>query len=305
MNLNLPLILLLGLAGALCVVLIAWGFLLMRSQTQVAAQVSVARKRSGDQDGTFILHRITELIGGPFLASIQPLVSEDRIDGIQRRIDAAGRPENLTVERYLKRKAGEVLLYGPLSILFLLNGQAMFALVILSFVALTDASLHTQASKRQDQVQRQLPDFLDVLAVTVGAGLSFRQALSRVAESMPGVLADEFRLVLQQMDLGTSRRDAFYALRARNSNESLGRFVTALQQAEELGAPLADALMTISQDMRRDDAQYLRRKAQKINPRVTGITAVTMLPGLILLIGGGMFLGMDVDFSGFANAGGQ
>ncbi|GAA3754728.1 tight adherence protein C [Spinactinospora alkalitolerans] len=297
MSLSLPLILLLGLAGALCVVMVVWGAYLATTKTQVAAEPETAAKAKKD-DETFILHQITERLGRPFLRPVLEAVGEERRAGIQVRIDAAGRPEDLTVERYVSRKIGEVLLYGTLAVLLFMNGSTMFALIILAFTALTDYALYSEARKRQDQIQRQLPDFLDVLAVTVGAGLSFRQALARVSDSMPGVLASEFQTTLQQMDLGTSRRDAFTALRARNSNESLGRFVSALQQAEELGAPLAQTLMTISHDMRREDAQYLRRKAQKLNPQVTGITAVTMLPGLLLLIGGGLFLGSNIDFGG-------
>ncbi|GAA2003065.1 DUF5936 domain-containing protein [Nocardiopsis rhodophaea] len=301
MTLSFPAILLLGLAGAMCVGLFVWGFYLMTSKAQVAADLtSAAPKRSKDEEEIFILHRITAQLGRPFLPLIESKLSFDQRQRLQIRIDAAGRPDNLTVERYLSRKAGEILLYGGLTVFMLIKGNILFAFLALGFSFMTDLNLYTEKSKRQDQIQRQLPDFLDVLAVTVGAGLSFRQALSRVADSMPGLLADEFRMTLRQMDLGTSRRDAFKALRARNKNESLGRFVSALQQAEELGAPLADALMTISQDIRRDDAQYLRRKAQKIAPRVTGITAATMLPGLLIVIGGGMFMGTDIDMSVFS-----
>lgn len=114
---------------------------------------------------------------------------------------------------------------------------------------------------------------------------------------MPGALASEFQLALRQMELGTSRRDAFAALRERNSNEALNRFITALQQSEELGTPLTQTLHAISTDMRREDAQFLRRKAQQLNPRVTVVTAATMLPGLLLIIGGGMFLGSEIDLS--------
>ncbi|MBB4930144.1 tight adherence protein C [Lipingzhangella halophila] len=299
MSLSFPILLLLALAGAMCVGLLAWGFLLMRSETNVAVDMTDSPKAiTKDDDETFILHRITEGIGRPFLPTVQAYVDEQRVQNIQRRINLAGQPDNLTVERYLSRKAGEVLLYGILALFCLFSDQIMFALLALGFIALTDISLHTEANKRQDEIQRQLPDFLDVLAVTVGSGLSFRQALSRVADSMPGVLASEFRIALRQMDLGTSRREAFQALRSRNNNESLGRFVTALQQAEELGSPLADTLMTIGQDMRREDAQYLRRKAQKLNPKITGITAATMLPGLLLLVGGGLLLGGTIDLGG-------
>ncbi|WP_131102144.1 type II secretion system F family protein [Streptomonospora litoralis] len=292
-----PLVLALGLGGAAVVALFCWGLYLFTRRSEVAGDITAAppkRKR----ESTFILNRVTELIGRPFLGAVRDLVGEERQEGIRLRIDAAGRPESLTVDRYLQRKTGEILLYSSAALLLLTRGQTALALIALCFVLLTDADLLLKTRQRQDDIQRQLPDFLDVLAVSVGAGLAFRQALARVADAMPGTLADEFRVVLRQMDLGTSRKDAFQALRQRNSNESLGKFVTAIQQSEELGAPLSHTLLNIGQDMRRQDAQYMRRKAQRLNPRVTAITAATMLPGLLLLVGGAMILGSGVDFGG-------
>lgn len=288
--------LLVGLVGASSVVLFCWGLFLATRKSEVAGDFVIEAPRK-EAESTFVLHRITEMIGRPFGPAVLDWLGDERQARVQLRIDAAGRPEGLTVRRYAQRKAGEVLLYGGLSFFLFLNDSTMFALLVLGFGALTDLSLYSSKQQRQEEIQKQLPDFLDVLAVTVGSGLAFRQALSRVADSMPGVLASEFRLALHQMELGTSRREAFGALRKRNSNESLGRFVTALQQAEELGAPLTQALHTISLDMRREDAQFLRRKAQQLNPRVTGVTALTMLPGLLLLIGGGMFIGSSIDLS--------
>ena len=300
MSLSLPAILLFGFAAALCVAVFAWGLNLLTAKAQVAAELTAKAPKKDDDEDVFILHKITQGIGWSFLPLIKSRLSDQQLDKLRQRIDAAGRPEGLTVDRYLARKAGEVLLYGILAVVLLLRGSTLIAMLVLAFTFMTEMRIITERNQRQEQIQKQLPDFLDVLAVTVGAGLSFRQALSRVCDSMPGLLADEFRHALHQMDLGTSRRDAFKELRRRNNNESLGRFVTALQQAEELGAPLADALMTISTDIRRDDSQFLRRKAQKISPRVTGVTAATILPGLLLVIGGAMFLGQDLDFGMFS-----
>ncbi|MDT0304117.1 type II secretion system F family protein [Streptomonospora wellingtoniae] len=290
-------VLALGLGAAAVVAVFCWGLYLFTKQSEVAGDITAAPPRAKPKS-TFILNRLTELIGRPFLGAVRELVGEERQESIRLRIEAAGRPESLTVERYLQRKTGEILLYSSAALLLLSRDQTMLALLALAFVLLTDAELLLKTQQRQDDIQRQLPDFLDVLAVSVGSGLAFRQALARVADAMPGTLSDEFRIVLRQMDLGTSRKDAFQALRDRNSNESLGKFVTAIQQSEELGAPLSHTLLNIGQDMRRQDAQYMRRKAQRINPRVTGITAATMLPGLLLLVGGAMILGSGVDFGG-------
>lgn len=293
---------LLGLAllAGLAVLLLVWGYLMRTAKAHVAAETDEPALPQKEEE-TFILHRITERLGVIVAASVLRSLSEERRAGIHKRLEAAGRPDGLTVERYVRRKVGEVLLYGTGACFLLLNGNALVAVLVLGFAALTDLELYTKAQQRQEEIQQQLPDFLDVLAVTVGAGLSFRQALERTAESMPGTLAEEIRLVLRQMDVGTPRREAFEALRRRNGNEALGKFVTAMQQAEELGAPLTSALIEISQDVRSADFQYLRQKAQKINPKVVGITAVTMLPGTLILIMGGLVLSMDLsglDFLG-------
>ncbi|PWV58156.1 type II secretion system F family protein [Nocardiopsis sp. L17-MgMaSL7] len=295
---NLPLLIPLAaaLASALVVLLGVYGLYLTQSQTRVAVDDPVDAPVTTKSDETFFLHRITERIGRPFSRALMASMSEALKASVSSRIEAAGRPDGLTTERYVRRKVGEVAVYGSLAVLVLVaDSSPMLALLALAFTGLTDLNLYVQTQERADEVQTQLPDFLDVLAVTVSAGMSFRAAVARVAVSMPGVLADEFTIALRQMELGTSRREAFETLRRRNRNESLSKFVTAIQQAEELGAPLSDTLVDISKDMRLADAQYMRRKAQRLNPRVTMVTAATLLPGLLILIVGSMFLGTEIN----------
>ncbi|GAA3725790.1 type II secretion system F family protein [Salinactinospora qingdaonensis] len=292
-----PYLLLVALSAgaALVVVLGVWGFHLATAKSHVALEIEPPRPSGSTANRTFILHRFTELLGTPLGRSVMELLGQRQNERIKRRIEAAGRPDNLTVERYVRRKVGEVLIYGIGALLVYLNGAPFLALIVAAFATLTDLDLFVKGRERQDAIQSQLPDFLDVLAVTVGAGMAFRSSLERVATAMPGALSDEFRIALRQMELGTPRREAFDALRRRNRNDALNKFVTAIQQAEELGAPLSQALMEISQDMRRQDAQYLRRKAQRVNPRVTAVTAATMLPGLLILVTGALFLGTDLN----------
>jgi tight adherence protein C len=285
-----------ALASAAVVLIGVYGLHLTRSQTRVPVDDPADAPATTKSDDTFFLHKITERIGRRFAPSVLASLSDKQKASVASRIEAAGHPDGLTVERYVRRKVGEVAVYGTLAVLVLLSGNGLvLTLLALTFTGLTDLNLYVQGRERADQVQTQLPDFLDVLAVTVSAGMSFRAAIGRVAASMPGVLSDEFTIALRQMELGTSRREAFESLRRRNRNESLSKFVTAIQQAEELGAPLSDTLVDISKDMRLADAQYMRRKAQQLNPRVTMVTAVTMLPGLLILIIGSMVLGTDIN----------
>lgn len=159
-----------------------------------------------------------------------------------------------------------------------------------------DIALWSKASERQEQIEDELPDFLDVLAVTVSAGLSFRGALERVIERSDGPLTEEMRLTLRQMDMGPSRTEAFQDLRARTRSESLESFITALLQSEELGAPLTDALNQIALDMRRVTAQRARQKAARANPKISAVVSLVMVPATMILIGVGMFFAVDIDF---------
>lgn len=114
------------------------------------------------------------------------------------------------------------------------------------------------------QIERELPDFLDILAVTVTAGLGFRAAMERVGETLDGPLAEEIGRTLRRMDVGVRRRQAFVELRERNPRSTtMGPFVTAIIQAEELGAPLADTLNQFAGDMRREFFQQARRRVAR------------------------------------------
>ncbi|MEV0226866.1 DUF5936 domain-containing protein [Streptomyces sp. NPDC050704] len=236
-------------------------------------------------------------LGMRFAPLVLRLMGPRRVDAKRRRIDMAGNPAGLTVNRYAARRAVYGVFGVVLALVFLTNGQLLFALLTLAFGLLAADALIWQAIReRKDVIDRTLPDFLDVLAVVVSAGLGFRQALDRVAERYEGPWADELRITLRQMDMGVSRRQAFDELRRRNSSEQVAQFVSALQQGEELGSPIAETLIQLATDMRRTDAQNSRRRAAKTIPKATMVTLVFMLPATMILIATGMFLGSGTNF---------
>jgi tight adherence protein C len=291
-------VLLMGAGGALCFVLGIWGFALMRSDERISQEALLEpEKAKRSQTDVTIVSRIADVLGRPFTKPMLNALGPRR-RSIRRRIDAAGRPGGMTVEAYARQTAGLIVLFVLPGILFLLKGQPLLGALLILGVGQNELMLAVRVRQRQDDIQRMLPDFLDVLAVTVSAGLGFRHALSRVVDSMPGALAEEFTISLQQMDLGTPRREAFEELRQRNSAEMLGQFVTAILQAEELGAPLATALMELSTDMRRESAQWAKRKAQRITPRITAVSAALTLPAIMAVVVGGMFYSTGADLGG-------
>ncbi|WP_276314367.1 DUF5936 domain-containing protein [Streptomyces sp. WAC 01529] len=236
-------------------------------------------------------------LGMRFAPLVLRLMGPRRVDAKRRRIDMAGNPGGLTIDRYAARRAVYGVFGVVLGLVFLTNGSPLLGLLTFAFGATAADALIWQAIReRREVIDRTLPDFLDVLAVVVSAGLGFRQALDRVAERYEGPWADELRITLRQMDMGVSRRQAFDELRRRNASEQVAQFVSALQQGEELGSPIADTLIQIATDMRRTDAQNSRRRAAKTIPKATMVTLVFMLPATMILIAAGMFLGSGSNF---------
>jgi tight adherence protein C len=236
-------------------------------------------------------------LGMRFAPLVLRLMGPRRIDEKRRRIDMASNPGGLTLHRYAARRAVYGIFGLLMGLIFLTNGHLLLAASTFAFGLLAaDALIWQAVRERKDVIDRTLPDFLDVLAVVVSAGLGFRQALDRVAEKYEGPWADELRITLRQMDMGVSRRQAFDELRRRNSSEQVAQFVSALQQGEELGSPIAETLIQLATDMRRTDAQNARRRAAKTIPKATLVTLVFMLPATMILIATGMFLGSGTDF---------
>jgi tight adherence protein C len=230
-----------------------------------------------------------------FVPTLRGLLGRTVTAQLQKRIDEAGRPDGLTVDIFLRRVIVWFLIFLAPVLLFLALGDLLFALVaLLPPLFLPIGRLAAAQRKRSDIIDRDLPDFLDVLAVTVTAGVAFRPALTRVSERFRGPLAEEILLTLGQMANGASTRAAFQNLRSRAPSESMAQFVTALLQSEELGAPLADTLNQIALDMRRSSAQRMRRQAARAAPRVTLVTSIVIVPGVLATVLVGFLIGSGV-----------
>ncbi|MER6102182.1 DUF5936 domain-containing protein [Streptomyces sp. NPDC001832] len=236
-------------------------------------------------------------LGMRWAPAVLRMMGPKAVNKKRRQIDLAGNPGGLTIDRYAARRA----VYGGLGALgaftMLMRGQIFFALLLIAFgLFWVEVGIWSAVRIRRDHIDRTLPDFLDVLAVVVSAGLGFRQALGRVAEKYEGPWADELRITLRQMDMGVSRREAFEQLRKRNDSEQVAMFVTTLQQGEELGAPIVETLIQIANDMRRTDAQNARRKAARAVPKATFAVTTFLLPGTLVLLTVGFVYGANIDF---------
>ena len=289
------------MAGAMAMACVAVGMLgvpllldrgpIDRLQTRVGGDAA-PRRWFGARIVAWLMVRL-----GPLLA---PRLRVSRREAIGRRLDLAGRPWGLTVQRYIGLKASLLVLGAGLGLLYLLIGGTPLMLVLFAGLGWfgPDVLVSREGRLRQERIERDLPDFMDILAVTVRAGLGYRLALTRVSEALGGPVGEEMLVALRQMSLGASRRSAFEALRDRNASEQLSSFVAAQLQAEELGVPLSEALNDIAQDMRRSAHQAARRRAARAAPRVSLVITSLIVPGTMILIFVAMLLGSGIQESG-------
>ncbi|GHD93644.1 DUF5936 domain-containing protein [Streptomyces naganishii] len=287
--------LLLALVMGLSVWGVFAGIRMYRADARLPSDLVLALEVGSTRTGA--VDSVVDRLGMRYAPAVLRLMGPKLVAKYRRKIDLAGNPGGLTIDRYAARRAVYGFLGGVGCLVFLLRGQYVVALILLAFGAFwTEVGIWSAIRIRREVIERTLPDFLDVLAVVVSAGLGFRQAMDRVATKYEGPWADELRITLRQMDLGMSRRQAFAELRRRNDSEQVAMFVTALQQGEELGAPIVDTLVSLAKDMRRTDAQNARRKAARAVPKATMMITTFMVPGTLILLGAGLILGSGVDF---------
>lgn len=285
---------LIGLAATGCLLVGLRGFAMVRDPGSVRRLDASSVGDRVDRPGPTT--RLLDWLGERFGPRLYKLLGSRRREKVRSELEKAGNPGGMTVDRYIYRKAAFVILGGGLGLLLILGGNLLPALPFL-FLAWfgIDIWLSRQRRLRQEQLERQLPDFLDIFAISVRAGLSYRRGLERVGAEMGGPVGEEMLKMLRQMDLGSERRVALAALRDRNESEALEQFTTAQIQAEELGTPLADALETLSRDMRRHAYQTARRRAARAAPRVSLLVTTFIVPGAIILIIVGLIIGSDVN----------
>jgi len=277
----------------ICFCVAVRGLMLVRDRGVITRIEAPAEIDTSDQSN--FVGRLIVDVNHRLAPRMMRLLGRRRLEEIRKKLDSAGRPGGMTIEGYAGRKATLFVLMTSTGLLLWMSTGTLIPLLTLGVYGWigTDIWLSSTARRRQKEIDRALPDFLDVVAVSVSAGVSFRPALRRVAESLGGPMGEEAITALRQMELGSSRREAFLALRDRNQSQFIAQFVTALLQAEELGVPLAESLVAISREMRSEAYQRGRREAARAAPRVSLIVSMIIVPAALILILTALFVGSD------------
>jgi tight adherence protein C len=155
--------------------------------------------------------------------------------------------------------------------------------VMFGFVA-PDLLLSMRADARQGSIRRALPEALDLMAISVQAGVGLEQAVAIVTERLPGPLGEELSRFLHEVQLGFSRREALVSLRERTSCPELATFILALLQADALGIAIGDVLKTQAAEIRAKRRQLARERAAKAPVRLLFPLIFGILPSLFVVI---------------------
>jgi tight adherence protein C len=227
---------------------------------------------------------------GRFAKKVTPLDTRDRLT---RKLILAGSPAGWDAERVLAFKIiGSVVGFvAALILLRLVDLSAFLQIVVialLTFVGfiLPDTRLNSAVEDRKREILRTLSDTLDLLTISVEAGLSLNAAIAQVVRNVPGVLSSEFARMLQEIQLGVPRSDAFRHLAERTDVEELNAFALAMVQADVFGVSIASVLRTQAQQLRVKRRQAIEAKAQQTPVKIVFPLIVCVLPSLFVVIVG-------------------
>jgi tight adherence protein C len=208
---------------------------------------------------------------------------------LERRLAAAGRPGGLGAREVLAAKFGAAVAATPPAVLLgaLAPGRLGWLLTVAAplggFMA-PDLWLRRLATARAAAVRRALPELLDLLRVTVDAGVSLPAALAAVGDRASGPLAAEWTAVGREVALDVPLGDALAAMEARMPLPEIRMLVGALDRSRRYGAPLADTLAGQARDARLGLSRHVREEAAKAGPKIQLVVALLLVPSVLLLV---------------------
>jgi tight adherence protein C len=213
------------------------------------------------------------------------------LEQTRKKLVKAGRPEPEALDRFLVAKIVCILLipvaiFAVFAVLDLSGLNAVLAAALFSFALffLPDAILNRKVEERVHAIRISLPEILDLLVISVEAGLGFEQALDRVVDAVPGPLSDEFRRMLGEVRAGSSRADAMRAMEARLDVADVRSFILTMLQADTFGVSIGRVLRSQAEEMRIRRRQYAQELAQKAPVKMLIPMVFCIFPALFVVV---------------------
>jgi tight adherence protein C len=216
----------------------------------------------------------------------------DYMERLRRRLLQAGRPGGISPDGLLGIKLLSVpvalVIFGPLAVFLFVVQMRIPAFVVGALIPLgffvPDMWLSARASSRMRAIQRALPDMLDMLTISVQAGLGFDMALAKLVRTTDGPLSYEFARMLNEVQAGVARRDALRHLADRTNVPEVNNFVVAMVQADIFGVSISGILREQSNELRTRRRQRAEEQAQKAPVKIVFPVIVCILPATLMVI---------------------
>lgn len=275
---------------------------LARRDTEPESTNADSYLRSLDLDGE-IPDEFDRLLAQPFLSRVLRPVAESILnvfesvlprahrERVQTQLLHAGlgaqfRAEEIISLRILSGLAGLVVGLFIVGSSTVGGGMGIVLLVGMPVLGahLPKSWLDRKVEERTESIRRDLPDTLDLMAISVEAGVGFEGALGVVCDNFSSPLADEFARTLREMELGLPRREALQNLKKRTEVPELSNFVLTLTQADALGMPVSRVLKTSAQEMRSKRRQRAREKAAKLPVKILFPIILFIFPAIFVVL---------------------
>jgi tight adherence protein C len=283
--------------------LVSWlSRLALRDMIKIRIRVGQVRNFTGAQDPLdelalpFVDRTIKPILDG-LSRTLGKFAPDYYREKIKNRLIAAGNPGGLNVDRFMAALGAAAivpallyLLAGILGRKSLGNTIALALILALLGPLILNLVLVQLVKKRKLEIQRSLPDALDLITVSVEAGLAFDSALARVAEKMPGPLSRELSRLLQEIRMGKMRKEALKDMVERTQVEDFSSVIGAILQADQLGVGIAQVLRVQSDFMREKRKQRAQETAMKAPIKMLFPLAFFIFPTLFIVILGPAFI---------------
>jgi tight adherence protein C len=237
------------------------------------------------------LARVLRPLGTRALGSVTSLLPVNYLDGLRLKLVYAGlagryRPEEIVTAQALLGMVGFAFALTYAVFWAPSTGIAIIVLIVMPVLGVfyPTGRLNSAIKRRREQLLKDLPDTLDLLAISVEAGVGFEGALGVVCEHFDSPLAEEFSRTLKEMELGLPRRDALQNLKKRTEVPELSNFVLALTQADVLGMPIGRVLKTQATEMRTKRRQWAREKAAKLPVKILFPLVLFIFPPVFVIV---------------------
>lgn len=288
--------------------LFALFMLINKDKRYIASRLDGIKKSRSTEDDSELDQPLLSRVVRPMLdymgRAMMKITPGEMLSSLENKIIKAGNPGNLTVKEWVNIQALLITILPFLTLIAFRNSGVPAGTVIMLILSeaamgfvLPGFILGKMLTARQKIILNSLPDVIDLITVSVEAGLGFDGALMKVVDKKPGPLASEFDKVLQEIKVGRQKKDALRDMSQRIDIQDFTAFVGAIIQADQFGVGIANVLRIQSEQMRLRRKQRAQERAMKVPVKMLIPMVVFIFPTLFIVLLGPVVIKLIEQFA--------